>query len=101
MPRPRGRRALFVLFTGAFAARGRRMPAGSWRAARVEAPALERVFAGEAAGFVEEVDFRKEGARFLLRVSEAAGLSPRADALSRSPDLAGRPPACGRGLLVC
>jgi competence protein ComEC len=36
---------------------------------------LSRAFVGEVAGFVEEVDYRVQGARFLLRVSEAQGLA--------------------------
>ncbi|MGO9428357.1 ComEC/Rec2 family competence protein, partial [Rhodoblastus sp.] len=49
---------------------------GGWRAARVDAPILARVFVGEMAGFVEEVDYRVQGARFLLRPIEAQGLAP-------------------------
>jgi competence protein ComEC len=49
---------------------------GCWRAERVEAPILERAFVGEIAGFVEEVDYRAQGARFLLHVTEAEGLAP-------------------------
>ncbi|MCI4680430.1 competence protein ComEC family protein [Rhodoblastus acidophilus] len=49
---------------------------GGWRAARVDAPVLDRIYIGELAGFVEEVDFRPQGARFLLRVTEAERLAP-------------------------
>ena len=49
---------------------------GGWRAARVDAPVLDHIFIGEVAGFVEEVDHRPQGARFLLRVAEAQGLAP-------------------------
>ncbi len=46
----------------------------AWRAARVEAPVLARVGVGELTGFVEELDVRREGARFLLKVASAEGL---------------------------
>ena len=46
----------------------------AWRAARVEAPTLARVGVGELTGFVEELDARREGARFLLQVASAEGL---------------------------
>jgi len=46
----------------------------AWRAARVEAPILAHVGVGELTGFVEELDLRREGARFLLRVASAEGL---------------------------
>ena len=46
-----------------------------WRAARVEAPALSRISTAALKGFVEEVDLRPAGARFLLRVVSAEGLS--------------------------
>jgi competence protein ComEC len=68
----RGVRAVLV----ALAALGAGETFGAWRAARVDAPILDRVFVGEIAGFVEEVDFRVQGARFLLRLSEAQGLAP-------------------------
>ena len=71
----RERRALFVAFTG-LAALAAGEFAGGWRAARVDAPALDHIVIGELAGFVEEVDFRPGGARFLLRVAEAEKLAP-------------------------
>jgi competence protein ComEC len=71
----RERRALFVVFTGLAALTAGEF-AGGWRAARVDAPALDHIVIGELAGFVEEVDFRPEGARFLLRVTEAEKLAP-------------------------
>jgi len=46
----------------------------AWRAARVEAPTLARVGVGELTGFVEELDARREGARFVLGVASAEGL---------------------------
>ncbi|MCX7900147.1 MAG: ComEC family competence protein, partial [Methylocystis sp.] len=47
---------------------------GAWRAARVAAPVLPRVGVGDLTGFVEEVDLRRAGARFILRVASAEGL---------------------------
>jgi competence protein ComEC len=71
----RDRRVLSTLFIG-LAAMAAGEFSGGWRAARVEAPVLERTFVGDVAGFVEEVDHRVQGARFLLRVTEAEGLAP-------------------------
>ncbi len=71
----RGRRALSAAFIG-LAALAAGEFSGGWRAARVDAPVLDRIYIGELAGFVEEVDFRPQGARFLLRVAEAEGLAP-------------------------
>jgi competence protein ComEC len=45
-----------------------------WRAARVEAPIVPRLGVGYLTGFVEEVDPRRAGARFVLRVASAEGL---------------------------
>jgi competence protein ComEC len=52
------------------------------RAARMDAPVLERTFIGELAGFIEEVDPRAQkgsnDARFVLRVAEMEKLNPGA-----------------------
>ncbi len=45
----------------------------AWRAARVAAPIVPRVGVGELTGFVEEVDLRPAGARFIIRVASAEG----------------------------
>lgn len=63
-------RALFLAL--AFVAAG--FAAGAWRTARVAAPVLTRPGIGELTGFVEEIDLRRAGARFLLRVASAEGL---------------------------
>ena len=63
-------RALFL----ALAFIGAGFASGAWRAARVAAPIVPRVGIGELTGFVEEVDLRREGARFILRVASAEGL---------------------------
>lgn len=63
--------ALFLAL--AFIAGG--FASGAWRTARVAAPIVPRVGVGELTGFVEEVDLRRAGARFILRVASAEGFS--------------------------
>ncbi|MCC3247001.1 ComEC family competence protein [Methylocystis sp. WRRC1] len=63
-------RALFVAL--AFVAAG--FTSAAWRTARVAAPIIPRVGIGELTGFVEELDPRRSGARFILRVASAEGL---------------------------
>ena len=46
----------------------------SWRSLRVDAPIIPRVGIGVLTGFVEELDPRRAGARFVLRVASAEGL---------------------------
>ena len=41
---------------------------GALREARVAAPVIDRIRILKLTGFVEEIDFRKEGARFVVRV---------------------------------
>ncbi|MEK8092375.1 ComEC/Rec2 family competence protein [Methylocystis sp. IM3] len=55
----------------AFVAAG--FAAGAWRTARVAAPVVARTGVGELTGFVEEIDLRASGARFILRVASAEG----------------------------
>ncbi len=62
--------ALFLALT--FIAFG--FTCGAWRTARVMAPIVSRVGVGELTGFVEEIDPRRNGARFILRVASAEGL---------------------------
>jgi competence protein ComEC len=50
----------------------------SWRTARVAAPVVDRIKVVTLEGFVEEMDFRQTGARFLLRPVKADGLAPEA-----------------------
>jgi competence protein ComEC len=73
----RGRRAL-MLPLAALAAVCAGVVFAGWRAARVDAPVLQRAFIGEIDGYVEEVDPRPQGARFVLRVAEMEKLAPRA-----------------------
>ncbi|BBU62629.1 competence protein ComEC [Methylosinus sp. C49] len=48
--------------------------AAVWRAARVDAPIVSRAGIGFLTGFVEELDPRPNGARFILRLASAEGL---------------------------
>lgn len=48
--------------------------AGVWRTAEIAAPMLERPRIGKLTGFVESVEARDSGARFVLLVTEIAGL---------------------------
>lgn len=66
------RRAHALFLTLAFIAAG--FASGAWRSSRVAAPIISRVGIGELTGFVEEVDLRRAGARFILRVASAEGL---------------------------
>lgn len=63
----RHRRRLFVcLVTGAAIFGG--MTAAGWRTARLAAPVLDRIRIVTVEGYVEEMDERRQGARFVLRV---------------------------------
>ncbi|MGH6793723.1 MAG: ComEC/Rec2 family competence protein, partial [Methylocella sp.] len=46
------------------------------RTTRVAAPVLDKIRIVALQGFIEEMDFRRNGARFLLRVNSADGLAP-------------------------
>lgn len=48
----------------------------AWRSQRVAAPVLHHVSVATVEGFVEEMDFRRSGARFLLRPDKVEGLAP-------------------------
>ena len=49
---------------------------GGLRSARVAAPVLDHIRIVELTGFIEEMDLRRIGARFVLRVASAEGLDP-------------------------
>ena len=66
------RRAHLIFVALALLAAG--FSSGVWRTLRIAAPILARPGVGELTGFVEEVDPRREGARFILRVASAEGL---------------------------
>jgi competence protein ComEC len=46
-----------------------------WRAARVAAPSIDHIEVATLEGFIEEMDFRQAGARFVLRPVRADGLN--------------------------
>ena len=71
----------------------------SWRAARVAAPVIDRIRIVTLEGFIEEMDFRRVGARFLLRPVESRGTCARCHAFSRAPHA--RPHAAFRGRHLC
>ncbi len=51
---------------------------GAFRNARVAAPVLQRIMIAKVSGFVEELDFRPAGARFIVRVQSIDGLEREA-----------------------
>ena len=73
----RARPAIFavVLALAAFAAGHASM---SLRTARVAAPVLTHLAIADLTGFVEQVDPRREGARLVLRLTSAAGMTGEA-----------------------
>ena len=50
------------------------MTAAGWRTARLAAPVLDRIRIVTVEGYVEEMDERRQGARFVLRVFATDGL---------------------------
>ncbi len=70
----RDRRPAFYLLCGLCALFAGELSA-SLRTARVAAPAIDRVKFATLEGFIEEMDFRRTGARFVLRVNSAEGLA--------------------------
>ncbi len=80
-----------ILFAGAAFALRRHAPAfavslglcalclgfvsAGWRSARVAAPVLGHLKVAEVEGTIEEMDFRRTGARFVLRPEKIAGLA--------------------------
>ncbi len=73
--RARENRLAFYLFCGLCALFAGELSA-AWRTARVAAPVIDRIRIATLEGFIEEMDFRRTGARFLLRVHSAEGLAP-------------------------
>ena len=71
----RANRSAFFLLCGLCALFAGELSA-AWRTARVAAPVIDRVRIATLEGFIEEMDFRRNGARFLLRVHAATGLPP-------------------------
>jgi hypothetical protein len=70
----RDKRGAFALFA-ALAAVSPGFVSADWKSARVAAPVLDRVRV-TTAGFIEQMDHRRQGARFVMRLASAEGLSP-------------------------
>ncbi|VFU10344.1 ComEC/Rec2 family competence protein [Methylocella tundrae] len=73
----RGRRLAFFLLCGLCAFFAGDLSA-AWRSARVAAPIIDRTTIGVVEGFIEQMDFRRAGARFVLRVYAIEGLAAAA-----------------------
>ena len=71
----RERRAVFVICVG-LAAIFAGFSSARLRTALVAAPRIEAPVFGTITGFIEQIDFRSQGARMLVRVSSAEGLQP-------------------------
>ena len=69
----RTHRRAFIVLVGAAAVCGGMTSAG-WRTVRLAAPVLDRMRIVTVEGYIEEMDVRREGARFVLRVSATDGL---------------------------
>ena len=52
------------------------MAAAGWRTTQLAAPVLDRIRIVTLQGYIEQMDFRREGARFILRVAASDGLEP-------------------------
>ncbi len=72
----RHRRAAFLVATG-FAALFAGFSSAEWRRIRVDGPVLDRVRIASLTGYVEEIDHRRRGSRFILSVTSAEGLDPQ------------------------
>ena len=89
----RRRRLPFALLVGACAVCAGFLSMGL-RTARVAAPVLDHIRVVKLRGFVEEIDIRRVGARFILRVEDAgdmpAGVAPRRVRVTtrKTPDVA-------------
>ncbi|MGH6934782.1 MAG: ComEC/Rec2 family competence protein, partial [Methylocella sp.] len=71
----RGHRIAFFFLCGLCAVFAGELSA-ALRTARVAAPVLDKIRIVTLEGFIEEMDFRRSGARFVLRIRSAAGLAP-------------------------
>ncbi|MGH6820703.1 MAG: ComEC/Rec2 family competence protein, partial [Methylocella sp.] len=70
----RGHRIAFFFLCGLCAVFAGELSA-ALRTARVAAPVIDRVRIATLEGFIEQLDFRRNGARFILRVHSAEGLA--------------------------
>lgn len=73
--RARANRAAFYALCGLCAVFAGELSA-AWRTVRVAAPVIHKITITRLEGFIEEMDFRRTGARFLLQVRMAEGLAP-------------------------
>jgi competence protein ComEC len=71
----RAKRGAFALFVALAAVSAGFVSAG-WKSARVAAPVLDRIRVTTVSGFIEQMDYRRQGARFVMRLTSAEGLSP-------------------------
>jgi competence protein ComEC len=71
----REKRGAFALFVGLAAIAAGFVLAG-WKGGRVAAPVLDRIRVTTVTGFVEQMDHRRQGARFVMRLTSAEGLAP-------------------------
>jgi competence protein ComEC len=71
----RANRVAFFFLCGVCAVFAGELSAALWTA-RVAAPVIDKIRIVTLEGFIEEMDFRRNGARFLLRVHSAEGLAP-------------------------
>ena len=71
----RGHRLAFYFLCGFCAVFAGELSA-ALRTARVAAPVIDKIRIVTIQGFIEEMDFRRNGARFLLRVRSAEALAP-------------------------
>ncbi|MGA8601400.1 MAG: hypothetical protein WB663_08405 [Beijerinckiaceae bacterium] len=71
----RQKRGAFALFVALAAVSAGFVSAG-WKSARVAGPVLERIRVTTVTGFIEQMDYRRQGACFVMRLASAEGLSP-------------------------
>ena len=76
----RGWRVGFILLCGFCAFFAGELSA-AWRSARVAAPIIDKATIGVVEGFIEQMDFRRAGARFVLQGSLDRGPCAGRDAL--------------------
>jgi competence protein ComEC len=72
--RLREHRIVFFALCGLCAFFAGELSAG-WRTARVAAPKIDRTTISNVEGFIEQMDFRRRGARFVLRIHKAESLA--------------------------
>jgi len=66
----RQKRGAFALFVALAAVSAGFVSAG-WKSARVAGPVLERIRVTTVTGFIEQMDYRRQGACFVMRLASA------------------------------